>query len=502
MTEASISLLAGIFGACQCRGFFDCNLPIDSYGGVFVWLLLMAYMLRTLSNICDDYFVPSLESIVDKLHVPNDVASVTFIALGSSAPRLCVVLISTFLLVNASGVGVIVGSGIFNVLAIVGMTGRIACGERHSVRIWWYPLLRDSAFYLLALLELLLILADETVEWYEGLVLLLTYGLYGLCMRLGTRLTQRMAQRRLQAAAKRAQDAGEADFEATATAEAGGGTEAAPEGAPEGAGGEPGGTHTPGGTYAPSGTDSPERARSPERTSSRHGSRGGSAPSGGAASAAGADGPGAAAEEPAPEVTLFAPPAAASEEEGEPPPLAAMLRDPLAWALEAAMPAKRRRWLLLGLSLLCVAAATYVAADSADRAGRILNLPPVATGLTVLAVGTTIPDALGSIAVARQGEGDLAVANALGAGVFDVVVGLGVPWTLRCISGGSITFKGEFESLKWDVILLMSFVALVLFMIVNNKHRLTRRGAGFLQALYAVYCVFTFVGLFTLRSQN
>ena len=49
-------------------------------------------------------------------------------------------------------------------------------------------------------------------------------------------------------------------------------------------------------------------------------------------------------------------------------------------------------------------------------------------GTTVLAAGTSIPDALSSIAVAKDGLANMAVANAVGSNVFDIWLGLGLPW--------------------------------------------------------------------------
>ena len=51
-------------------------------------------------------------------------------------------------------------------------------------------------------------------------------------------------------------------------------------------------------------------------------------------------------------------------------------------------------------------------------------------GVTVLAAGTSVPDAIGSLLVARDGQGDMAVSNAIGSNVFDILLGLGLPWTL------------------------------------------------------------------------
>ena len=51
--------------------------------------------------------------------------------------------------------------------------------------------------------------------------------------------------------------------------------------------------------------------------------------------------------------------------------------------------------------------------------------------LNRLAIGTSVPDALGSMIVARAGEADMAIANAVGSNVFDILLGLGFPWFLR-----------------------------------------------------------------------
>ena len=48
-------------------------------------------------------------------------------------------------------------------------------------------------------------------------------------------------------------------------------------------------------------------------------------------------------------------------------------------------------------------------------------------GLTLLAVGTSVPDLLTSIAVTKNGEGDMAVSSSIGSNIFDVTMGLPLP---------------------------------------------------------------------------
>ena len=46
------------------------------------------YMFWAIAIICDDYFVPALDVICERLNLQSDVAGATFMALGSSAPEL------------------------------------------------------------------------------------------------------------------------------------------------------------------------------------------------------------------------------------------------------------------------------------------------------------------------------------------------------------------------------------------------------------------------------
>ena len=61
-----------------------------------------------LAVVCDDFFVPALEVISEKLHLSEDVAGATFMAAGSSAPELFTSLMGVAQETDV-GVGTIVG---------------------------------------------------------------------------------------------------------------------------------------------------------------------------------------------------------------------------------------------------------------------------------------------------------------------------------------------------------------------------------------------------------
>merc|ERR1719277_364911 len=66
-----------------------------------------------------------------------------------------------------------------------------------------------------------------------------------------------------------------------------------------------------------------------------------------------------------------------------------------------------------------------------------IGIPPKVAALTLLAGGTSVPDLLSSYVVAKQGEGDMAVSSSIGSNIFDVTVGLPLPWlTWSIVNGG------------------------------------------------------------------
>lgn len=58
------------------------------HGAVIINFAVAFYMFWAIAIVCDDYFVPCLEIICDKMGLQSDVAGATFMALGSSAPEL------------------------------------------------------------------------------------------------------------------------------------------------------------------------------------------------------------------------------------------------------------------------------------------------------------------------------------------------------------------------------------------------------------------------------
>ncbi|XP_053093264.1 sodium/potassium/calcium exchanger 4a isoform X4 [Pangasianodon hypophthalmus] len=152
-------------------------------GAVLLHIFAAVYMFLALAIVCDDYFVTSLEKICEKLHLSEDVAGATFMAAGSSAPELFASVIGVFITHGDVGVGTIVGSAVFNVLCIIGVCG-IFAGQ--VVFLTKFAVFRDSLYYTLSVVALIVFIYDGQIMWWESLVLMVMYIGYIIIMKFNT----------------------------------------------------------------------------------------------------------------------------------------------------------------------------------------------------------------------------------------------------------------------------------------------------------------------------
>lgn len=153
-------------------------------GIAVVYILTILILFIAIAIVCDDYFVPSLEVICQRLNLSEDVAGATFMAAGSSAPELFTSLAAV---TNSSniGVGTIVGSAVFNILIIISLSAILS---KNVLLLDWRPLTRDAFFYGVSIVMFSAFAWDGLFEWWESLVTLLYYFLYIAAMKFNPRL--------------------------------------------------------------------------------------------------------------------------------------------------------------------------------------------------------------------------------------------------------------------------------------------------------------------------
>lgn len=138
------------------------------------------------------------------------------------------------------------------------------------------------------------------------------------------------------------------------------------------------------------------------------------------------------------------------------------------------------------MSVVLLAALSYALVEAAVGIGDILHINPTIIALTVLAGGTSIPDLLSSVIVAKQGRGDMAVSNAVGSNIFDILLCLGLPWLIVIAMTGD-TIAVATENLLSSVFLLFATVIAILFILITRNWIIGRWSGFVLIGLYILY---------------
>lgn len=159
------------------------TLEMRRNGGATLHVIGLIYMFIALAIVCDEFFVPSLSVITEKMQISEDVAGATFMAAGGSAPELFTSLIGVFFAKNNVGIGTIVGSAVFNILFVIGMCALVS---KTVLELTWWPLFRDVTFYSIDLVVLIVFFQDEEIQWWEALILFLLYLAYVIFMKFNS----------------------------------------------------------------------------------------------------------------------------------------------------------------------------------------------------------------------------------------------------------------------------------------------------------------------------
>jgi len=473
------------------------------HGKMFIHIILIGYMLLGLNTVCDIYFTGAIEALVDAYSIKADVAGATFMAAGGSAPELFTSLIGATLVMNDVGFGTIVGSAVFNVLFVIGLCGYVSV---QAIDLSWWPLFRDCTYYIISLAVLAICAADKEIELYEAVILFSMYIIYCLIMWKNEQLqgyAEAQVAKRNNAKVAPAAYVVSGDDVAKKTVEAN--------------------TETYGKLQE---SDGDKKEPAPEITGQEQ------EPEPAKPEHKEADGVfdsdfGPISQEPEPAKPEPATDKATGEicseelkEEDEEEddfymdmPEGTFNR--IIWVVSMPVygplflsyaylhfPKEKSDarmagcfWLVFAQSLIWIAAFSYclvwwVTVVFVD----VLGFSVTVMGFTLLAAGTSIPDAVSSVAVARKGEGDMAVSSSIGSNIFDILVGLPLPWMIKigliegAIKGNAGHIVGIASSyITFYVVLLLIMVACVVASIHMMGWKLNRALGVCMAILYAIF---------------
>ncbi|WCL54112.1 calcium/sodium antiporter [Gimibacter soli] len=139
-------------------------------------------------------------------------------------------------------------------------------------------------------------------------------------------------------------------------------------------------------------------------------------------------------------------------------------------------------WLIAGLILLVIASQLLV--WGAVALAKAFGVSDLLIGLTIVAIGTSLPELASSIAAARKGEHDIAFGNVIGSNMFNTLMVVG-------IAGALHPMEVPAEVLTRDMV-VMGLLTIALVVLGYDRHnhkqgRICRRRGGLLLATYVAY---------------
>ncbi|MCK4365476.1 MAG: calcium/sodium antiporter, partial [Thermoplasmatales archaeon] len=138
------------------------------------------------------------------------------------------------------------------------------------------------------------------------------------------------------------------------------------------------------------------------------------------------------------------------------------------------------------LGIIGVVAGALFLIESAVCIANYLGLPAFVIAISMVAVGTSLPELVVSSVASYKDESDIAVGNVLGSNVFNILMILGVAALFIPLQANIA------ESLNHIWILLA--VSLIMFPILYTGHKITRMEGVFMLAIYSVFIWYTFFG--------
>lgn len=348
-------------------------------------LAAMVISIYLLSIITDEFFIESLDEIAIRWKLPSNVAGASLMAMGSSMPELSISMLALMRAGDYSevGAGTIVGSAVFNILVITGVSALA-----RPIHITWRVVVRDIVFYTASIIMLLYFFTDGQVTVIDAGLLLGLYAVYIFVLFQWRRWAPGL-------------EGGHIDIV------------------------EP---------------DSDELL----------------------------------------------------EEDGQPTNIYERLTNLIIRFFSLFTGDIRRHYMrTFILSVAVIAAISWVLVENAILFAETIGVPPLIIALTVLAGGSSVPDLIASVIVAKEGRGDMAIANAIGSNIFDITIGLGLPWMIMLLLRDTNIAVGTGD--LWTSTAVLMGTVLILFTLLLVRRGLGKLEGGLLVGLYVAYVLWAWV---------
>jgi cation:H+ antiporter len=142
-----------------------------------------------------------------------------------------------------------------------------------------------------------------------------------------------------------------------------------------------------------------------------------------------------------------------------------------------------RSWILIGGGLALLFGGARLVVDSAMELAGLLGISELVIGLTVVAVGTSLPELATTIVASIRRQGDIAIGNVIGSNTFNIFGVLGLTAVVHPLDSGAV---------GWVDLGLMAGLACLLGALLLRRLFLTRAHGLMLLTVFAAYTVWRF----------
>ena len=117
--------------------------------------------------------------------------------------------------------------------------------------------------------------------------------------------------------------------------------------------------------------------------------------------------------------------------------------------------------------------------DSAAKIAAMVGVSAKMISLTIIALGTSLPELVTSVIATKKGEYDIAIGNVIGSNIFNIGIVIGIP----------ITLFGGISQINFNLIdiLVMVICALLLFVFASNDKKITKKEGIIFLTIFLVY---------------
>jgi Ca2+/Na+ antiporter len=136
----------------------------------------MALTFFAVCVVCDDFLVPAIDVFIDQFKIPEDVAGVTLVAFGSAAPELFLNLLSAANGTSDLSLSALLGSSIVAFGLIPPLCILMTSEKELELKTW--PVVREIIFYLMGLIVFLVVIQDGEMTMIEAGASLAIYVIY------------------------------------------------------------------------------------------------------------------------------------------------------------------------------------------------------------------------------------------------------------------------------------------------------------------------------------